>query len=761
MSTQPSSDAPPPVDSERLIVWHRLFPPTRPEQDDAAAAAEWVYSVSARGTGAGGTMLARVGGSVALAFELVDIHQALEFCLGLLSEADELGATHGPRIALGLAMGTFYPQGDWFGGSSIDRAQLLAGLARHGELVLDEPTRDAVEMTYLFGRSIGSGVSPIRGFAIDRSVPRRSACRAWIRELKPASVPVSTATALNEIRARAAQSNGSDCIVLRGSGANGSGAFLNELAEDLKPSVMLHFAGVPGGLEPLGSLRLAFSREWGSGPRLEAALGAGSSSLGRVARGMPVEKMQLFDELSTLISRLAENGRPWFVFDPLTSIDPTTLGLVAGLSQCTPLFLVVRAPVGGVLPGPFAELPWREFTLPGLSSEDAKSTARAILGPDTADDVVLRVAQFGGESVLGVEEAARALVCSGDLVFDGLCFRWRLGPRLGSSAIPVDRLISERLESLDETASRMLEVISVSPPGTPRLLGAAIAERDGLSAERRRDATKQLSQQGYLAGGSQLQPSSEVLRSVVIQGMPAGRLAELHRFVADAMGASSLFPGPLSRATTGYFLSEGGNALDGAIATLDAARAALNANMRHAARRLAAAAVQIHPLVEVRQAAADIARDAAEDEVENDDGPERLAARAVTALLSGHFDAVDDQLDMAIAEGRDLGATHRLRAINALGRGDTNAAFSAFEKAHAKAGDDIGAQARASLTLAWVLLHDGDGESCVRAGLAALAAARRMKDPRGEAAAMHTLSAAMRAMGRESDAAAIAEAAPA
>ena len=104
-----------------------------------------------------------------------------------MSEADELGATHGPRIALGLAMGTFSPQGDWFGGSSIDRAQLLAGLANHGELVLDEPTRDAVEMTYLFGRSIGSGVSPIRGFAIDRSVPRRSACRAWIRELKPAT----------------------------------------------------------------------------------------------------------------------------------------------------------------------------------------------------------------------------------------------------------------------------------------------------------------------------------------------------------------------------------------------------------------------------------------------------------------------------------------------------------------------------------------------------------------------------------------------
>ena len=748
------------TDTERLIVWHRLLPPTRPEQDDPVVAAEWVKAVSARGTGAGGQVLARVGGSVALAFELVDVHQALEFCLGLLSEADELGGTHGPRIALGLASGTLSPQDGWFGGSTIDRAQLLAARARRGELVLDEPTRDAVEMTYLFGRTIGSGVSSVRGFAVDRSVPRRAACRAWIRDLKAAPVPSSTADALREIRNRAAESRGSDCIVLRGSGTNGGAAFLEGLAEELQPSVMLHFAGVPGGLEPLGSLRLALSREWGSGPRLEAALGPGSSALGRVARGMPVEKMVLFDELAALIGRLAENGRPWFVFDPLSSIDPTTLGLIAGLSACTSLFLVVRAPTEAVLPGPFADLPWRQFHLPALSRDDALETARVVLGPSTEDDVVRRVAQFGGESVLGVEEAARALVCSGDLVFDGLRFRWRIGPRPGSSAIPVDRLITERLETLDDTATRMLEAICVSPPGTPRLLGAAIAERDGLSAERRRDATRQLTQEGYLAGGSQLQPSSEVLRAVVIRGMPAGRLAELHRFVADAMGASSLFPGPLSRATTGFFLAQGGNALDGAVATLDAARAALDANMRHAARRLAAAAVQIHPLVEVRQAAADIAKDAAEDEVAAE-VPERLAARAVTALLSGHFDAVDDHLDMAVAEGRDLGAAHRLRAIAALGRGDTNAAFAAFEKAHAKAGDDIGAQARASLTLAWVLLHDGDGESCIRAGLAALAAARRMKDPRGEAAAMHTLSAAMRAMGRESDAVAIAEAAPA
>ena len=303
-------------DLERLIVWHRLLPPTRPEEDNPRLAAEWVTSVRTRGEGAKGLPLAQVGGAVAFAFELADIEVALEFCLALLDESEERGATiGGPRVALGLAIGTFETHTGWYGGSAIDRAQLLAARARRGELVLDEATRDAVEHRYLFGRTIGSCLASVRGFAVDRSVPRRQACRGWISELKAAPVPAGTAAALEEVRRLVMQPRGSDCIVLRGSNANGSGAFIDGLAEELAPSVTLHFAGVPGGLEPLGSLRLALSREWGSGPRLEAALGPGSSALGRVARGMPVEKMVLFEELSALIGKLAANGRPWFVFD--------------------------------------------------------------------------------------------------------------------------------------------------------------------------------------------------------------------------------------------------------------------------------------------------------------------------------------------------------------------------------------------------------------------------------------------------------------
>ncbi len=130
-------------------------------------------------------------------------------------------------------------------------------------------------------------------------------------------------------------------------------------------------------------------------------------------------------------------------------------------------------------------------------------------------------------------------------------------------------------------------------------------------------------------------------------------------------------------------------------------------------------------------------------------------------ILSGRFEEVADQIDLAVAEGRDLAAAHRMRAMLSLAQGDTSAAFGAFEHAREKAGEDLGAQARASLTLAWILLHDGDGDACVRACLGALAAARRMKDPRGEAAAMHTISAAFRAMGRHEEASRIADAAPA
>ena len=80
--------------------------------------------------------------------------------------------------------------------------------------------------------------------------------------------------------------------------------------------------------------------------------------------------------------------------------------------------------------------------------------------------------------------------------------------------------------------------------------------------------------------------------------MPPGRVAELHRFLADAIAAHS--PGRLAWATVGFCQSEGGQPEDGARAVLEAADAALALEFADGARRLAAAAVQLFPSADTR-----------------------------------------------------------------------------------------------------------------------------------------------------------------
>lgn len=360
---------------------------------------------------------------------------------------------------------------------------------------------------------------------------------------------------------------------------------------------------------------------------------------------------------------------------------------------------------------------------------------------------------------LGVVEAARTLVAAGDLVREEGHFRWRVGPRAGVRAIPLDSLLQERLGALEEAPMRLLEAVCMSPAGTPGLITASVAGHDGLDAERRHDATVALQNEAFVHGGPLLQPTSEHLRRLVLRNMPPARSAELSRFVAEAMTESALVSGPMAQATIGYFLQQGGAPAAAAEAILVAARASLESGLHAAARHLAAAAVQTHPLVEVRTEAGRISRAAAGDE--DDAKAARVSAIAVNALLAGDLEKVDRTIDAAIAEGRDLAAADRVRAMAFLAKGETENALAAFERARSKAGTDLRARARASLTLAWIRLHSGDVLASIRACLDGLADARRMKDPRGEAAALQTIAAALRSLGRDADADAVADASPA
>ncbi len=736
---------------DRLVLWHRVFPPTRLEQDDPDRVAEWIGAITERLRGAGADPLGALGGSTCVAFELTELREALEAALRLMRNLEE-GDLAPLGASVGIATGEVVRIGDLAVGSAIDRAQLLAGRARKGEIVVDQATHELCANVFLFGRSVGTGAAALRGRAIDRIMPRRALCRASIAKLKTDVVPPAIAEALTDVREVAARGQGH--IVLRSPWGGGALRYTSELEAELGPPMVLRLSSVPGGLEPFGSLRLGLLRLHGRPEDVASSMG---EVLGSVARGVPVPPAELREALKTHLGR-----GTWIVLDPVPSIDPSTLSLVGTIAASAAVVTLARIPVDGPLPQPLRGLGWREVLLPPLRVEDAKEVARAVLGPDTDEEVVRRVAVLGGDTPLGVVEAARTLVAVGDLIHDGGRFTWRVSPRTGVRSIPTEDLLTERLAGLEDAPMRLLEAIAMTPPGTPRLLVATVAERDGLSMEVRRDATVRLRSEAWIADGTQLQPSSELLRRVVMHRMPPARIAELSRFIAEATRESRWGAGPMVEATVGYYLAEGGDTEEGALALLRTAEALLAVGYRNAPRRLAAAAVQMHPLGSIRAEASRIVRADSNGNPDAGTPPagDRVSQVAVSALLAGDIDVVERTIEAAIAQGRDLAAADRVRAMAHLAKGDTNAAMKAFARLRRQNPDDLRGRARASLTLAWILLHSGDAEGGVRASLDALASTRRLKDPRGEAAALHTMAACYRSLGRTEEADRIADAAP-
>lgn len=653
---------------ERLVVWHRVFPPSRIEQDDPSAVGKWIGRVTDRLIRAGAKPLGCLGGSTAVAFDLTEIHDALGIALALLDDADEEPAIGSLGSSIGVATGELEDVDGLAVGSAIDRAQLLATRARKGELAVDGATRELANGVWLFGRSVGTGAAALRGTAIDRTMPKRAACRAAIAKLSAAPTAPVTREAMAAVREYALLGQG--CIALRGPSGAGARGYFDQLTAELNPPLALHLSGVPGGLEPLGSFRHALLRAFERPERVAEELG---DVLAAVTAGETVDRGELHE------AAIAALDGAWMMLDPVPSIDPSTVKLIGALIGEVPLVVAARVPLEAPIPKPLRKHAFHDVMLPSLRLDDAKIVAAAVLGEDTDEDVVRRVAVLGGDTPLGVVEAARTLVAVGDLIQDQGRFRWRTSPRAGVRSIPTENLLSERLAGLEEQPLRMLEAICITPSGTPRLLVAGIASNDGLTGLERRESVAQLHTESWIAAGHQLEPASELLRRLVIARMPPARRAELCRFAAAAMQSSALFRGDLVQASVGHFLAEGGDKDQGARSLLVAAEAALAGGYSYAPRRLAAIAVQMHPHAHIRAAASEISRAAAPEE-QTDHGEGSVSQVAISALLAGDTDAVERTIEVAIAEGRDLAAADRMRAMTHLAKGDTEAAMKALAR---------------------------------------------------------------------------------
>jgi hypothetical protein len=799
---------------DKLIVWHRLA--FRGTQDAGApgAIAAWSRRVRARVLASGGEVLAHVSGTVVAQFDPSDAVDVVELALGLVEEAEESGRA----VAIGMAAGEV----EGGAGRPVEIAELLAARAQLGEIVLDASARAHTEGLFLFARQVSTGPGGPRGAAIDREHPRRDACAEGIARLQLAPIAPITAQCVGDLL-ETVQERRPPVLVLRAPDGAGADELVVEAAAVARPRMLLAIGSAPGGVVPLASLRRGLERAFPGVDAIASACGddgegrRAAAVLGVVLRG----GLPLLTEIAPALARfLATAGasrspRPaWVFLSPLAMVDAATLDvLLAAREAGAPVVLLARDLVDARLPS-VLEGCAREFTLPPLRTSDARAIAEAVLGPGTDPEIARRIAVLGGETPLGVVEVARALVASGDLVFDGESFKWRSSPRGGVTARSLEGVVNERLERLDDEARRVLDALCVAPEGARRELVDAVAARDGVTPRGRVRAWTRLAREAWLGSagpwpplpildaagalrGDRPHPSSAFVRRCVMQAMPPSRLAELHRFTAEALLAEGADDParPSLHAELGWYEIEGGLVEAGAARIGEVARFVIGCGYRRAGSRLA------RLLMSVRTTDVGSTAPAALESI-GDKGPGPASSEmSLTSLLASEsqrrgrprqraldteevaYDvktpterpaepappppfaaaaeeavrrrdpaALEQVLQRAIANGSEMAAVARFRAMVDLLQGNVGAARRALAKARRHRKDEDGGPHQA-LAEAAVALRGGDPAGAIRCALRALAAVRRKGDRKGEIASLCVLAACYRALGRDSDAA--------
>jgi hypothetical protein len=760
---------------ERFVLWHRILPPAFEEEETTAAAGQWARYVTNEVQSSGGEVISSLAGTVVANFALHELKSAINLALRLLAEAESQPVpASGLPIAFGIATGDIRRAKDDTGhltnsGSAIDRAQLLANQACAGEVVLDVESREAASRTYLFGRSVSTSSFALHGEAIDRSRPLLEECRQSVGLLQPAPIPASIRHALEPLKKAAA---GSDtcCFYLKGALGIGARAGVFALRDELRPPAFLEIGAVPGGLEPLGGLRLALLQAWRTLEPTRQALKkvepGVADAIKAIACATPPRREAAIHALKmTLRALRKEHGLPWVYIDRVSAVDPATLAVLgATLADDTvTALLCIRTAESSVPAGLRGLKRAATIELPELDPNEALLVAAGVLGPDADMEIAKQLVITGGTTVLGITEAARTLVATGDIVHDGGRFVWReesgerrqhLGPRA---------LLEERFATLDTSSMRFLEVACTAlPASSAQVIDAAVA-LDGIPDDTRRRVLAALVNDGLLT--PQGKPDSELLRRAVVQRMPPARRSEVYRFVARALHTSEPLVGPSMAATVGAYLCEGGDLERGAHAILEAGSLAADAGYTGSAVRLAAAAVQYQPDRDTRSAASEISKSVRlpsappQDEEEERptipvpgaelDGTPEALVKMLKERDHAEFDAL---IESSIAAGGDLTGAHCLRVVSYVTREDVPAAQQALDAAKKSPNQKPGAAIRISIASACLQLGRGRGRDAMIDALEALAAARSQQDGPGEAAALKMVSATCLAMGLKSDA---------
>ncbi|MFT3921333.1 MAG: hypothetical protein QM778_02235 [Myxococcales bacterium] len=774
---------------ERLIVWQRWLPPAESSPEAIAQAALWRIAGRDRFVRDGAEVVVELGGTVVFALDSRQVARSVENCLALVAEF-EPDAQESGSVSFALTMGVVErPAQGPLVGDALDRAQALASVAEPFEIILDAAVQAAASTVFLFGRRV-EGLKGIRGEAIDRHYPRRADCT---RALLHLARPRLSSNAQNQLGAfrHVAAMPGRHRVLLMGPYGAGASSWLRQVAEEMDPCTWLDVRAQSSALAPLSGLMYAL-RRLPEGKTLERVLTSNEepdrlslASLRAVREGRPVSRRDTIIALRQYLGRAHEQRgrRVLITVNPAPLIDPATVGVMAEVTRDggPDGLVVLRLPLDAKAPEAFARGgTLAEIRVPGLAQAEARAFALSMLGKNTSNDIARRAAAMGGNTPLGVAEAVRVLVASGDVVFSEQQFRWRRGPAGRLSTHTVEALVEERIDKLPRGVRRMLEALALVPDPGEAPVVSEVADSEGLRDSVREDAIEELVSLSLLERGPSGLSLSTIVRAVVVAGIPPNRMLELNRAIARALERRIPSADAFARATLAYHMARGGRAPEAVDIMLEVAGLAGQLGYLRSGVRLAAAAVEFDPTDATRARAARLAESFSEragamrkprverapgdaapksEQVQLPEPPRDSATlsaqalhQAVEAILGRDFDAVERALELVIAAGRDGPSVDRLRAMTALVKGDRTGALRLLDRARHREENET---PRTAIATALVLIETGELGAAVRQALHALALAREATDRAGERAAVATMAACYRKLGRDEDALAL------
>jgi hypothetical protein len=763
------------IAEERLVLWIRATPAGEHDEETLA----FCRRARTRVEVAGGELLGSSGAGIGASFDAMELPDVVELAQGIAIDAP--GEAPGLEIACAIAHGTLASSshGQAYG-AAIDRAQMLAHRADASEIVLDEAAAQQAEPTYLFRRDVQT--SSFLGRVLDPLFDKRG-CREAMELLRPAPWPSARESSYARL---CAQLRVESCrVVLSASAPYVAFDRIARARAELAPPLVLHATREASGLPPLGALAVALRRAW----QVISALALDEEDkllLDRMHRGAGVRRAHAAKAIGAVLRAVAAKHRaaqrkiaPWIVLERVREIDGPSLLVIGDVLENAdvPCSLLATIDDGAAIPSAMSRIASLErIAVDPLDDTARAQAAAAVLSLHPNDPLAHRVAELGGDSVLAIHAASRALVSVGDVVHDGTRFRFRTADRRPAGTAPLDDLVLAEINGLSNVAQRVLEASCLSPISAPAEFTRAVAELDGLPADAVDAGRAQLTSEGLLFEDESLGPLEATVRAAVRGAMPPARAAELHRFVAQLMRAQCPAEPSFQHAVVAHHLAEGGNDAGAASALLDAAYAASSKGFDRVAVRLAALALKLDGSGEARDRASRVAasiesnplRDTGEHELSETGAarpsplphaltdPAALAPpdmasesvqNALRAIVARDSEAAETALDTAVASGLGRSAAMRLWALAQLAKGDIAEAVRALRRARSSV-----QSGKEPLTAALILLEAGYVLDAVRSALDALAITRRIGEARGEQAALLVLGGCYRRLGRGDDA---------